>query len=197
MRLLKTLVVISMIFCLMLALGCDKNEPAPADKDGPAAEGSSAVSGGKIDTNDGNDEEEAGDTVIEDPEAQEDPDGDGNIGITLPKPDEEEAEPIEGTLTLNDLVYPVTDPRSGNSHKEDIGDLQSYSMTTGDPFIDVWMYYSQILQGRDFETENNLGDQGKAPLNAFFKIEDSGNEFMVRITEESPAGMVLINIAKR
>ncbi len=196
MKIIKGFLIIAAIACLMFVLGCEKENKAETEAlKGAADAAKGAVEAGKIDTTTGEEQGEEG--VIEEvPPGGEKTDDDGD-GLVLPDVSGPgAAEPVEGALTLQDLVYPITNPTNGNRIKENIGDATSHTTTTSDPFINVWMYYSQILKGREMDAGNNLGDQGKAPLHAFFKISDGGNRFSVNIGEESPGGMVLISIAK-
>ena len=193
MRIWKITLVGVVIVSLLCILGCGREEEPQTSGDDESKSGSSAVSAGKIDTGD-----DDADEIIIKPDTQPgDTDDGGQGGVELPEiGPRDPAEPIQGSIKMDDLVYPVTDLRTGERIKEKIGDVTSHVATTSDPFPDVWFYYSQILAGRDVESKNNIHDAGKASLHATFNVKDGGNRYVVDLGEASPGGMTIIMLSK-
>ena len=124
------------------------------------------------------------------------PDSDGETPPELPKSSgREPAESIEGGISMDDLVYPTYDITTGEKVKGKAGSEDSYTQTTTDPCIEVWMYYSQILKGRQQETSNNINEDG-VPHYASFVVKDGKNVFTIDLVEGSPLGPTMITISR-
>ncbi len=123
------------------------------------------------------------------------PDGDEEPPVLPKRSDRETAEPIKGKITMDDLVYPTYDVVTGEKFKGKVGSESNFSQTTADPCVEVWMYYSQILQGRQQETANNINEDGVSHY-ASFVVKDGRNVFTIDLLEGSPLGPTMINIGK-
>jgi len=124
------------------------------------------------------------------------PGGEDDTPPVLPKSsDREPAAPITGTITMDDLVYPTYDIATGKKVKGKAGSEDSYTQTTADPCVEVWMYYSQILQGHQQETSNNISEDG-VPHHASFVVKDGRNVFTIDLVEGSPLGPTTIDIRR-
>lgn len=124
------------------------------------------------------------------------PGGDDEEPPVLPKRSEREiAEPIKGKITMDDLVYPTYDIATGKKVKGKAGSEDGYTQTTAAPCVEVWLYYSQILKGRQQETSNNINEDG-VPHHASFVVKDGRNVFNIDLMETSPLGPTMINISR-
>ena len=144
--------------------------------------------------------EEAGKTGEEGEEAESEEEEGGEEsggGEFLPpgvQPELPPVEPIKGKIEMDDLTYPTYNPVTGSYEKPKVGETDTYSQMTMDPFFIVVGYYDQILKGRDVETKNNIGESG--PMWANYVIKDSGNTFTANVAEQGDARITVITITK-
>jgi len=142
---------------------------------------------------------EPGDTGDEPNEGIVKPPGEGgDDGGTIlpPSPDERKpAKPIKGRIRMDDLVYPTRDMATGEPVKGKAASGSRHTQTTNDPFMEVWIYYSQVLKGRNQELDSNVGEEG-VPYYASFVVRDGGNVFSIDLTERSKNGPTVIGITK-
>ena len=196
MHILKILTVLILIVCMPAVLGCsgkDNDENAGTSR---VAVSGDALKGDKIDAsgddNAGEPTPPSREQIIENPNKT----GDDDDGIKLPDGDKKEPEkPIEGAITMDDLVYPVLSIKEGGKVKQKVGDVDNWGVLTSDPILEVWFYYSQILEGRNIQADNNFHEEG-AGRYAQFIVKDGANTFIIDLTETETHSRTRINITR-